>query len=114
MVNTNYWYKVKPILLTVITFLLLNGYLIYIVSRYIMDVTTRSVIVLITNEILIMLGIVTYLVIETRIYVNSQIEHIRNSVNRTGEIAIQNKKEILDIKKFKDNSIKNEKSENQR
>lgn len=66
MVN-KYGYKLKPLIIIITLFVLTNGYLFYLMSRYIVNNTISSLIVLIVNEIFIIIGILYYLLFEMKI-----------------------------------------------
>jgi len=66
MVN-KYGYKLKPLIIIITLFVLTNGYLFYLMSRYIVNNTISSLIVLIVNEIFIIVGILYYLLFEMKI-----------------------------------------------
>jgi len=82
---SKYWFKIKGAFLTIFIILVSNAYLVYLLSRYIVDKTTGSVLIFVTNEIFIFIGILFYLYyslkVETELKLK-EFELLLNGVKR--------------------------------
>lgn len=84
-----YWFRLKSVLISIIVFVMTNAYLIYIISRYIMDNTIASVIVLFANEVFILLGIMAYFIADTRLVAKDEVRQLRYIVNNLENVEMK-------------------------
>jgi len=78
----NYWFKLKGVVISLLIFFVTNAYLIYILSKYVLDPITGYLIVFITNELFIFIGILFYLVYSIKLQVYDKLEEIDYIIKR--------------------------------
>jgi len=68
------WYKLKGFVISLVIFLLLNAYLIYILSRYVGDKSTMTLFILLSNEMFLFIGILFFLYYKLKIEMERRFE----------------------------------------
>ena len=76
MMNKN-WFKLKPLFISIVVFFIMNSYLMFVVSRYIIDVDIRNTILLLAFEVFIILAVIVYVLIEFKIRYETDIHNIK-------------------------------------
>ena len=74
---SNYWFKLKGLVISILIFFMSNAYLVYILSKYVNDKTTGYLIVFTSNEIFIFLAVLYYIVYDLKLRLRDNLEEIR-------------------------------------
>jgi len=97
-----YWFKIKGSILTISVILLSNAYLIFLLTKYVVDTTISSIFILLTNEIFLFVGILFYFYYELKVKLDIQLEEQRHITKRLN-------KEIKQFRVLKTNGSYNNK-----
>jgi len=78
----NYWFKLKSASIYLLIFFITNAYLVYILIKYLVPKTTGYLFIFVTNEIFIFIGVLFYLVYDTKLKVNDKLDELEYLTKR--------------------------------
>ena len=83
MANNNF-YKIKSTVIAIIVFFVLNAYLVYSLTRYVIDKSVMTLFILIGNEMFLFMGVLFYLMISFKLEVKDYLEQIEYTIKKRG------------------------------
>ena len=83
MANNNF-YKIKSTVIAIIVFFVLNAYLVYSLTRYVIDKSVMTLFILIGNEMFLFMGVLFYLMISLKLEVKDYLEQIEYTIKKRG------------------------------
>jgi len=82
MFESKYYFKLKNLFLPVVFLLLVNAYLVYLLTKYVISNEISTILILIVNEISIFIGILFYLYLQLNVKLEYKLKEMTYYVKR--------------------------------